>query len=80
MKMKPSSNNNSTMSNGGIMGSGIFGAFGTFINCDSKDDSMYCNIMKLFNLMIVVIIVCVILYYIYIFLFASQKKYSSRSK
>jgi hypothetical protein len=80
MKMKVPSNNSSAVSNGGILGSGIFGAFGTFINCDAKDDSIYCNIMKLFNLMIVFIIVCFILYYIYIFLFASQKKFSSRSK
>jgi len=31
-------------SNNGIMGSGIFGFFGTTIHCDSKDNSMYCNI------------------------------------
>ena len=50
-------------SNGGIMGSGIFGFFGTTINCDSKDDSLYCNIMKLFNLLIVFFVVC---YFVYI--------------
>ena len=37
---------------GGILGSGIFGFFGTTIQCDSKDDSTYCNIMKIFNLLI----------------------------
>ena len=36
----------SSGSGGGIMGSGIFGVFGTTIRCDSKDDSLYCNIMK----------------------------------
>ena len=30
---------------GGILGSGIFGFFGTTIKCDSKDDSMFFVIM-----------------------------------
>ena len=47
---------------GGILGSGIFGMFGTTIKCDSTDDSTYCNIMKLFNLFMVVLIVAYILY------------------
>ena len=50
---------------GGILGSGIFGLFGTTIKCDSTDDSMYCNIMKLFNLFMVVLIVAYILYIAY---------------
>ena len=55
----------SSGSNGGIMGSGIFGFFGTTIRCDSKDDSLYCNIMKLFNLLIVFLVVCYIAYFVY---------------
>jgi hypothetical protein len=51
---------------GGIAGSGIFGFFGTTIKCDATDDSMYCNIMKLFNLLIVVCIVSYIGYIGYI--------------
>jgi len=43
--------------NGGIGGSGIFGFFGTTIHCDSKDTSMYCNIMKLFNLILIALII-----------------------
>lgn len=50
---------------GGILGSGIFGLFGTTIRCDSTDESMYCNIMKLFNLFMVVLIVAYILYIAY---------------
>jgi hypothetical protein len=50
---------------GGILGSGIFGLFGTTIKCDSTDESMYCNIMKLFNLFMVVLIVAYILYIAY---------------
>ena len=50
---------------GGILGSGIFGVFGTTIRCDSKEDSTYCNIMKLFNLLIVFFVVAYILYIAY---------------
>ena len=50
---------------GGILGSGIFGVFGTTIRCDSKDDSTYCSIMKLFNLLIVFFVVVYILYIVY---------------
>uniref|UniRef100_A0A6C0JLA7 Uncharacterized protein n=1 Tax=viral metagenome TaxID=1070528 RepID=A0A6C0JLA7_9ZZZZ len=53
------------LGNGGIMGSGIFGHFGTLINCDSKDDSMYCNIMKFFNLFLLLVMFLVIFYFAY---------------
>ena len=55
---------------GGILGSGIFGFFGTTIRCDSKDDSMYCTIMKWFNLLIVFFVVMYILYILYNFFVA----------
>jgi hypothetical protein len=51
--------------NGGILGSGIFGLFGTVVNCDAKDESIYCNIMKFFNLIIVLGIMLFILYFVY---------------
>lgn len=50
---------------GGILGSGIFGFFGTTIRCDSNDNSTYCNVMKLFNLLIVFFVVAYILYIVY---------------
>ena len=60
---------------GGILGSGIFGFFGTTIKCDSKDDSMYCNIMKWFNLLIVFFAIMYILYMLYgIFIAPSMRK------
>ena len=60
---------------GGILGSGIFGFFGTTIKCDSKDDSMYCNIMKWFNLLIVFFVIMYILYILYgIFIAPSMRK------
>jgi hypothetical protein len=59
---------------GGILGSGIFGFFGTTIRCDSKDDSMYCNIMKWFNLLIVFFVVVYILYMLYNFFVAPSMR------
>ena len=57
--------NNVGSSNGGILGSGIFGMFGSQVVCKGTDDTIYCNIMKMFNVLMVVIMVCVILYFIY---------------
>ena len=51
---------------GGIGGSGILGLFGTVVNCDADDDSLYCQIMKGFNLLIVFLFVVYILYFLYI--------------
>ncbi len=62
-------------SNGGVLGTGIFGFFGTTIRCDANDTSMYCNIMKMFNLLIVFLVVFYILYVAYSFI--SKKKRSS---
>ena len=59
---------------GGILGSGIFGFFGTTIRCDSKDESMYCNIMKWFNLLIVFFVVLYILYILYNFFIAPSMR------
>lgn len=52
-------------SSGGILGSGIFGLFGTTIRCDSTDTSIYCSIMKIFNLLIVFFVVCYFMYIAY---------------
>lgn len=64
----------STGSGGGILNSGIFGFFGTTIKCDSKDDSTFCNVMKLFNLLIVFFVVVYILYIVYSFFIAPAMK------
>ena len=67
-----------SFSNGGILGSGIYGMFGSHVFCKSTDDSMYCNIMKMFNILIVFIMTCVILYFVYYvltnFVFSSKKR------
>jgi hypothetical protein len=53
--------------NGGIMGSGIFGMFGTTVHCDSKDDSYFCELSKVVNGLIMVIFLAIIVYLIYAF-------------
>jgi hypothetical protein len=55
------------------MGSGIFGFFGTTIQCPASDTSFYCSFMKIFNVLIVFIIIIVILYTIYSLFLAPSK-------
>ena len=58
-----------TGSSGGIFGSGIFGLFGTTIQCQATDDSMYCTFMKFVNILIAAVMICGILYLAYTFLY-----------
>lgn len=60
--------------NGGIMGSGIFGFFGTTIQCPASDTSYYCSFMKIFNVLMVVGIVFLLLYTAYSFFSMSKGK------
>jgi hypothetical protein len=53
--------------NGGIAGSGIFGLFGTTVQCSSTDTSMYCSLAKLINIMIMIFILGAILYFVWSF-------------
>jgi len=62
---KSKSANNGAGGNGGIMGSGIFGLFGTTIQCSATDESYFCTFMKFFNVLIVSIMIIVIFYTIY---------------
>ena len=65
-------------SSGGLFGTGIFGFFGTTIKCDSSDNSMYCSIMKIFNLLIVFLIVSYIIYFAYNYFAPSFKSKKTR--
>ena len=55
----------SSSGGGGIMGSGIFGFFGTTIQCPASDTSLYCSFMKIFNVLMIVGIIIFILYTAY---------------
>ena len=54
-----------SMGNGGIMGSGVFGLFGSIVNCKAEDEGVYCSIVKMFNLMIMFLIACFVFYLVY---------------
>lgn len=41
---------------GGIGGSGVFGFFGTMVQCKSDDNSWYCMLAKLVNVLIMLMI------------------------
>jgi hypothetical protein len=64
--------------NGGIAGSGIFGIIGTTVHCKSEDNSIYCSIMKLLNMLIALVIFIVIIYYIYYFI--SSYKFTKKGR
>ena len=59
----------SSSGNGGIMGSGIFGMFGTTIRCEASDNSMYCSIMKFINLFFMISLIIFILWIVYKLIF-----------
>ncbi len=66
-------------SNGGILGSGVFGMFGTTIKCDATDNSYYCNFMKFFNVFMVFLFFVFILYLIKVTFFKKGFSFSSSS-
>ena len=77
-KMSGGSSGPPPSNNGGILGSGIFGMFGSQVVCKGTDETIYCNIMKMFNILIVIIMFFVIVYFVYYifktFVFSSRKK------
>ena len=55
----------SSLSNGGMFGTGVFGLFGSIVTCKAEDDSVYCQIIKMFNLLIILFIVVGIVVFVY---------------
>ena len=56
---------NTNTNNGGILGSGIFGHFGSVVQCDANDDSMFCTLSKFVSTVAMLIFLAVIAYLIY---------------
>ena len=54
-----------SMSNGGIGGSGIFGMFGTVVQCKADDTSLYCSLAKLINTIFMIFVLGIIIYFIW---------------
>ena len=66
-KINSKTNNNSDNSgNGGIMGSGIFGMFGSTVHCDANNNSFYCSVTKLVNLIIMFFFLAMVIYLLYV--------------
>lgn len=61
-----SQSNAPAMSNGGIMGSGIFGMFGSTVVCNAEDTSMFCVLSKTVNVIMMIGFFILILYVIYV--------------
>lgn len=75
-RIRVKSNNSGTSGmpgNGGIMGSGIFGMFGTTVHCKSDDNSLFCLLSKFVNSIIMIIFLISIAYLIYLFVLAPMK-------
>jgi hypothetical protein len=64
----------SSGNNGGVMGSGIFGMFGTTIHCQNSDNSYYCQFMKLIQVVSGILFLFAILYLVYMFAIGFRKK------
>lgn len=54
-----------TMSNGGIMGSGIFGMFGSTVVCNAEDTSTFCMLSKTVNVIMMIGFFILVLYIIH---------------
>jgi len=61
-----SNNNSANNGNGGIMGSGIFGMFGSTVHCDANSNSFYCSMTKLVNLIIMFFFLIMVVYLLYV--------------
>jgi tetrahydromethanopterin S-methyltransferase subunit D len=56
----------SANNNGGIMGSGIFGMFGSTVVCKSDDTSLFCTLSKTVNTIIMIGFLILVLYLVYL--------------
>ncbi len=64
----------SSMGNGGIGGSGIFGMIGTTVTCQSTDTSAYCSFVKLANIIFISVILLFALTLLYSMLIKRRRK------
>lgn len=59
---------------GGIGGSGVFGLFGTVVQCKSDDNSWYCMLAKLVNVLIMLMVLFFMFSIVYDFLRGLSRK------
>lgn len=77
---KGSRSSSFSQNNGGIAGSGVFGFFGSTVNCKSDDNSYYCNFLKIFNVIIMSIVLIFIIITIISFLYPFFTKKGRRRR
>ena len=58
---------NNIANNGGILGSGVFGHFGSIVKCDAQDDSMFCTLSKIVSTIMMLMFLVFVVYLIYWF-------------
>lgn len=59
----------SMSSNGGILGSGVFGMVGSVVQCKADDNSWYCSLTKLVSgLIMILFLIFLVISIIYLFL------------
>ena len=77
-----SNTSGSAPNNGGIMGSGIFGMFGSTVQCKADDNSMFCTLSKFVNIIIMIFFLATVMYLLYIAFnyFTKGKKIMGRRK
>lgn len=64
-KSRASGGGGPILGNGGMMGSGVFGMFGSSVQCKSDDNSYFCILSKIVNGLIMVLVLFAILYFVY---------------
>ena len=81
IRVKSNANSNNP-GNGGIMGSGIFGMFGSTVHCDANSNSFYCSMTKLVNIIIMIFFLAMVIYLVYVAFnyFTKGKKFMGRRK
>jgi hypothetical protein len=67
-RSKSNSNSNSNMpmlGGGGIMGSGVFGHFGSINQCPADNDSFFCKFSRIFSMIFMVFTLLFIIFIVY---------------
>jgi hypothetical protein len=65
LRLRSLSNNTAAIGGGGILNSGIFGMFGTVVQCKSDDTSMFCTLSKIVNGLMMILFLLLIFYILF---------------
>jgi hypothetical protein len=65
---------------GGILGSGVFGHFGSIVKCDAQDESMFCTLSKIVSVIMMLMFLAFVVYLVYWFYNSFMSKTAIRRK